>query len=131
MAKKRATQTVELVAALQRAGQPELEALQQEIADVDTRIGELKKERASYISAKRLIDLKLNGKMAPSGRASPADRNERREKIYDFLTNEGPSSAKAIAQATEIPVSGVHKLLKHEWFDHTPEGWTVARSGRD
>ncbi len=118
----------ELVELLLRSGESEVKDIDKALAVIDAEIDELNKKRSSLASMRKAIQLRLHGRTMAS-RVSPGQRENRRTTIHDWLGENGPAGPKEIAKATGIPISGVHKLLKHKWFVRTADGWNMATSG--
>ncbi len=113
---------------LRAAGADDLPLLDEEIAELDRQIEQLKNERSSLVSAKKLIDIKLHGSLI--GRRGGKQKEERREAVYKLLSSSGPLAAGAIQEQTDIPKGSLTSLLNHEWFERTPEGWGIAKKKR-
>lgn len=131
MAKRKPQNTVGLVTALETAGQADIEDLDKRIASLDGQIEEIKNKQASLKYAKKLLDLKLNGRPMVGGRASPKLNAERRDQIFKMLSEYGPAMPKQIAEETGIPVGSVHKVLKHECFSRGPDGYETSDAAKN
>lgn len=127
---------VELVAALSAAGKEELAAL-------DARIGELRRELETLEAARKVIDVRVNGKKKRrSARAKPAGQNgeaaaaEEQEGdgadvpggvaglVHDCIREYGPLYVRQIANKLDRPEQSVRMAIarQREWFDEFDSG---------
>lgn len=111
-----------------------------QLEEIDQRIAALDKERESLVAARKIIDIKLNGKPerakpqrkakanAPvSGKAYSESDEELRDQVYSILT-QAKRPLKPAAIAAEIGISGqkVGQLTNHEWFIKDIDGIRIA-----
>ena len=111
MTGRKQTELPDLVRAIQRAWAEDKKTIDRKIEEVQKELDTLKQES-------RLRETKLNGKpvRAATGQPRGAVAESRREKVYDYLVENGPAHATAIAAACEIPRGSIDGVLRHEWF---------------
>jgi len=113
-----------LLAAIESAGQPELDELQAGLDALDAQIQTLQHKRQAIEQAKKMISMKLFGRRQAAGRGTQVI--ERQRKIAEYLKVYGPVGPKAMAEGTGIPLGSMNKLLQHAWFQKTDDGWVVT-----
>lgn len=102
-----------------------------QLAEIDDRIEQLDRERESLVAARKIIDIRLNGKRE---RAKPQPRlhdlesdDQLRSKIHDFLSEAGRAVKPAIIGAKlNLTAIKVGKLTQHEWFEKDITGVRIA-----
>lgn len=52
--------------------------------------------------------------------------DEQRDKMFDYLSANGPTKPRLLAIALGIEVETINELADHEWFQKTPQGYKVA-----
>ena len=97
-------------------------------ARIASQIEELLKQQAALETGRKMLWLRLHRRNA-DGRVR-GEQERRRTVIHDYLTGNQPATAAEIAEATEIPIGSVHKLLKDAWFVRSADGWNIAITGR-
>ena len=128
MAKKTTMAGMSLVECLKKAGESDLKEIDAEMATIDEKIETLENERRALARAKKLITTKDRG---PVKRLSEEERTTRLEAMHGYLEKNGPSSQRAITEATGIATSWVlTNLKKHPWFVKTAAGWGLSNDQR-
>ncbi len=128
MAKKSTTngQQPSLLEALAAAGEEDL-------AQVETRIAELRKELSGLEEAAKLLRFRLHGRPPKPARTpkepGKGDGTSLAERIYEYLVKHGKATPGQIAaEVGEFP-QAVGRALRHEWFKQLDTGmWTIAHA---
>ena len=101
-----------------------------ETSQITERIGGVARELESLRAVRKLLNVRLHGSAlgkSKRGRAGETNCEERRDKIYDFLAENEPCLSRTISESLGIPSGTMTALMRHEWFQKTPEGWVIAK----
>jgi len=109
-----------LLDALQCATQDDLDA-------IDTRIAEIEQERAGLMTARKMLDARLN---PITKRRSPGEVKKGKEqmtakaqRIYDLIYQEGSLPMDVIAKRLVVTPKSVERTVQlSDWLTRTPEG---------
>lgn len=123
MPRKPETDKPNLLAVLAEAGEEDL-------AQVNERIGQIEKELAGLKEARKLLECRLHGKPARSPKdPGEGDGSSLAERIYEVLATVGKATPKQIAAQLHAAPQGVGRALRCDWFKRLDSGeWTIARA---
>lgn len=117
-----------LLDALSQAGENDLAAIDAELVQLGKRVDML-------TQARKLLDLKINGKperKKPTPRAKPASTGGgSREQIGKYLLHRGPTKVALIAMDLKMTPATVYNAVDHAWFTKTPEGIALSTTGKN
>lgn len=123
-----------LLEVLESATSADLEAVEQQIHDLDRRAASLK-------AVQKLLRIKLHGEPEKKKRQPRAERNGeaqprgiategQREKAGEYLLKVGIANPMQIADNCAIPRGSITGVLNHFYFEKTPQGIQLSKSGK-
>jgi hypothetical protein len=116
---------LDLLTALQSSTQEDLEA-------VDAQIDALTKQLASLNALRRVLQIKLHGKLTRTRTPGSAKGKTKEYRIAaaKYLLHAGSVKTMLLARECNIPPGSMTGVIAHPWFEDGPNGVVLSKEGQ-